>query len=391
MPPDSANPDDPPSRGPQFVRRADSCGHVPPLPYVSARHLPEPANPARDAVRAAAAWLREGRPVAFPTETVYGLAADARSASAVEAIFAVKGRPSHNPLIVHVTGVQMAAECIAGGMAGWPPKALALARAFWPGPLSLVVPRSAAIADIVVGGGPTVAVRCPNHPTALALLFEFGAPLVGPSANRSGRISPTCAADVFAEFGPQEQSGILTLDGGTCAAGIESTVVDATGQDVRILRRGVITADAIVQALADAFGPSAGRVLAGDHYEPAAHSGGSTAALSSPGLLASHYAPQTPSRLVEPSELVAWCAAPGPAAAVVTFEGVPIAQTGRIVRSITLPSDGAGYAKSLYRALREADSAGAAEILIADPRELASSGEAGLWLAILDRLTRACA
>ena len=176
-------------------------------------------EPAIKDIKEAASRLRDGGVVAFPTETVYGLGADAFSDAAVSRVFALKGRPSRNPLIVHVSGPLMAKRVTAT----WPVEAQRLADAFWPGPLSIVLPKRPEVPDIVTGGmgSASVAVRCPDHPTALALLYEFGSPLVGPSANLSGSISPTTAAHVRAAFSEQD---VLVLDGGPCATGIESTV-----------------------------------------------------------------------------------------------------------------------------------------------------------------------
>ena len=180
-------------------------------------------------IAAAAQRLREGRLVAFPTETVYGLGADALSEPAVARVFAAKGRPSHNPLIVHVSSIEMAQRVVKE----WTREADALARAFWPGPLTLVLEKAACVPGSVTGNGPNVAVRWPRHPVAAALIESFGGPIVGPSANPSGFVSPTTAWHVHQAFAGMD---VLVLDGGPCEVGIESTVVSLVG-GTRVLSR----------------------------------------------------------------------------------------------------------------------------------------------------------
>lgn len=214
---------------------------------------------------------QKGGVVAFPTETVYGLGADARNGEAVAHIYALKSRPRFNPLIAHVADAEIAKRYVE-----WNPWAEALAR-FWPGPLTLVLKHSAEIADIVTAGGDTVGVRVPSHPIAHALLKAFDGPIAAPSANRSGRISPTTAAHVEQEFGSDLP---LIIDGGPCVVGLESTVIDISGDSPRLLRPGAITREMLEEAL--------GRPLS------EASQGG---ALKSPGMLASHYAPTKPLRL----------------------------------------------------------------------------------------------
>lgn len=334
-------------------------------------------------MRTAAAVLRAGGLVAFPTETVYGLGADARSAQAVARVFAAKGRPSTNPLIVHVTGIDMARGCVAE----WPRRASVLANAFWPGALSIILPRAAVIPDIVTGGGPGVAVRCPNHPMALALLFEFEAPVVGPSANRSGNISPTTAAHVREEFGVGDvQSGadgelaVHVLDGGACAAGIESTVVSLLGTVPRVLRPGIISAAALAEALGEPV------ELAGEHGMVAS----AGQAMPAPGMLASHYAPHAPAVMVSLAELAAIAPGLTAGAAIVTHE--PLPETVRTAARVTMmPVEAERYAKALYASLRQADVPGTERIVIARPPRDTGDAEAdAIWEAIWDRLTRAC-
>ena len=191
-------------------------------------------EPDSRAIARAAEFLRAGRLVAFPTETVYGLGANALSPNAVRGIFWAKGRPSSNPLIVHIPDSSQ----IANVAADWPATAARLVERFWPGPLTIVVPKRPVVPDEVTAGGPTVAIRCPSHPVAQALLREVGLPLAAPSANRSTGLSPTRAEHVLKSLGGHID---MILDGGPCSGGIESTVVDVTGPVVRILRPGLIT------------------------------------------------------------------------------------------------------------------------------------------------------
>ncbi|MBL8990363.1 MAG: threonylcarbamoyl-AMP synthase [Phycisphaerae bacterium] len=313
--------------------------------------------------------LRAGGLVAFATETVYGLGADAFNPAAIDAVYALKGRPAHNPLIVHVTGADMARRVVAS----WTDEAERLARAFWPGPLSIVLPRAADLPAIVTAGGPNVAVRCPDHPTALALLFEFGGPLVGPSANPSGRVSPTTAEHVRQAFGPDR---VMVLDGGPCATGIESTVVSLAEPVARVLRPGVIGPAAIARAL--------GRAVELGARAPASGS----APLESPGLLDQHYAPEAEAVLFDEHQWPAVLAAgAGRRIAVVSHWNRPVPAPHRL---IVLPATAGEYAAMLYAALREADRPGG---LIAVERPPvgagASEGDAAVWQAVADRLRRA--
>ncbi len=298
--------------------------------------------------------LGESRLVAFPTETVYGLGADARSKAAVRRVFDAKGRPSNNPLIVHVSGEAMARR-VSGG---WPGTAATLAARFWPGPLSIIVPRGDEIPDQVTAGGSTMAVRCPAHPITLALIEAFGGPIVGPSANLSGGVSPTTAAHVREAFTEDE---VFVLDGGACSGGIESTVVSVLGDRARVLRPGLITPGMIAAAL----GPGSVEASAWEH---------ASGTLESPGLLSVHYAPKARAILVEPRD---WHRCVG--------TGVTV--SSRAGSTIVMPGDAEGYASRLYAALREADAMKPAVILIENPA--AGDAAGGLWTAILDRLTRA--
>ena len=307
--------------------------------------------------------LRGGGLVAFPTETVYGLGASALDAEAVGRIFAAKGRPANNPLIVHVSGVEMARDLAAT----WPARADLLARAFWPGPLTIVVPRGERVPAIVAGGGGTVALRCPDHPLTLALIEAFGGPIVGPSANLSGRISPTTPAHVRVSF--PDEARVLVLEGGACRGGIESTVVavDAAGP-VRVLRTGLIAPDRIASVLEQAVEVAA--------EFPEDHKG----AAASPGVIGPHYQPRTPAKLVDRKAIER------AAGDEVVLSLGPAATAAKV---IAMPTDAAGYAARLYAALHEADEARATRVLVERPE--VTGREAELWRAIMDRLSRACA
>jgi len=304
----------------------------------------------------ATAELRAGRAVAVPTETVYGLAADARDPRAVARIFALKGRPSDHPLIVHVAG----ADDLPSWFDPLPDGALSLARAFWPGPLTLVGPRAPGVPDAVTGGQATVAVRCPAHPVARALLERLGRGLAAPSANRFGRLSPTRAEHVAEEFANDD---LLVLDGGPCDVGLESTIVDLTGTTPRLLRPGGIGREALAAVLGRPL------ELAGDDSQDAPRA---------PGRLRSHYAPSAPLRIVAAEELPA-AVAPGEAALLRLAEGPVGAPVAR------LPSDPSGYGRALYAALRTLDATAPRAIVVEAPPQ----DEA--WRAVRDRLARAAA
>lgn len=324
---------------------------------------PPPSDPA---IARAVARLREGGLVAFPTETVYGLGADALNEAAVARVFAVKGRPSRNPLIVHVADAAAARPLVAS----WPEAAERLARAFWPGPLSIVLPKSAAVPALVTGGGPNVALRCPDHPVALSLLRAFG-PLVGPSANRSGRVSPTTAAHVREAF--PDAAEVLLLDGGACRAGIESTVVSLVGDRPRVLRPGIIGKERLAGVLGTAVdgptGPTPG-----------------DGAFDSPGQLESHYAPAAPARLCDAADLAEILDAGG-RIAVLGPAALVVAEPHRLY---AIPSDAMGYAAGLYAALREADRRRPDLIAVVAPWTYAEDPTDPVWEAVADRLRRAC-
>lgn len=339
--------------------------------------------------------LREGGLVAFPTETVYGLGADALNARAVARVFEVKGRPAHNPLIVHVTGLDMARALVAPG--AFDDRAVRLARAFWPGPLSIVLPRASHLPGAVTAGGPNVALRCPDHPVALALLYAFGGPLVGPSANPSGRVSPTCAQHVIEAFAHDQ---VLTLDGGACATGIESTVVSLAGPQAQVLRPGVIGAEQIAHALGQNVGYA-------PHVQapPAAGAGvpltSPARALDAPGLLASHYAPRARCVLIDDLgelEELAHDVEPGASIALLSHSllaadaATSDRASGVRVELIELPHEAPAYAAMLYAALRHADAQSPALIAVhAPPRTGETPAETAIWRAVHDRLSRASA
>jgi L-threonylcarbamoyladenylate synthase len=315
---------------------------------------------ARD-IEKAVAVLRAGGLVAFPTETVYGLGADASNPDALRKIFAAKGRPQDHPLIVHVAD--------AVQLANWardiPPPAARLAKRFWPGPLTIILRRAPHVSDLVTGGQDTVALRVPSHPVAQALLRAFGGGVAAPSANRFGRVSATTAGHVRHEFGAAVD---CVLDGGAADVGIESTIVDLSGARPALLRPGWITAAQLEQALGAAL-------VAPDAQSPRA-----------PGTLAKHYAPQTPLMMMEDDLLIEL-------ATSLSRQGKRVAVLARSARQpllanivwIAAPADAAGYAHDLYVNLRRLDEAGCDAILVERPPQEAA------WAAIADRLSRAAA
>jgi len=309
----------------------------------------------------AVAVLRSGGLVAFPTETVYGLGADASNAEAVARIFAVKGRPASHPLIVHLPD----AVQVANWARDVPEAARKLARRFWPGPLTLILRRAQSVSDAVTGGQDTVALRVPSHPVALQLLGRFGGGIAAPSANRHGRVSATTAEHVRHEFG---EAIDCVLDGGETDVGIESTIVDLSGPTPMLLRPGWIGPAELEEVLGVA---------------PAAAAADAPRA---PGTLAKHYAPQTTLIVMEFDLLMEL-------AATLTRVGKRVAALAMTDRRpvhegltwITAPSDPAAYAHTLYANLRELDEAGCETILVERPPQGAE------WMAINDRLTRAAA
>ena len=307
----------------------------------------------------AADRLRAGELVALPTETVYGLGADALNEAALAKIFAAKSRPADHPLIVHLGD----AEQLTRWASRVPREAIALARALWPGPLTMILPRADDVPDAVTGGQPTVGLRVPDHPVALALLQAFGSGIAAPSANRFGRISPTSAAHVEAELG--ERAGLI-LDGGACQVGIESTILDLSGPNPVVLRPGAIDAEAIAAVI--------GR-------PPLCRDESSAAAPRVSGALPAHYAPRTALRLIAPGALDAELSAAGAARlAVLSREAMPCDFRGIWKRA---PHSAEAYARALYADLRALDAAGCERILVETPPDDPD------WQAIRDRLERA--
>lgn len=316
-----------------------------------------------DEVRRAAEILRAGGLVAFPTETVYGLGADAASAQAIARLYAVKRRPADHPVIVHFAS----AEAAFAWARDVPAAARKLAARFWPGPLTLILKRSALARDFVTGGQDTIGLRVPSHPVAQALLREFGSGVAAPSANRFGRLSPTTAAHVRADLGSDVN---LVLEGGASAIGIESTIVDLSRGKAVLLRPGHIGARELEEALG----------------EPLTQA--DAAAPRAPGTLERHYAPKTPARLVPPHALDAEIAEHSARAgggetriAVLAFSR----PDERADYWLRMPREPEAYAQRLYSALRELDEAECEAILIEAPPDEPA------WQAVRDRLLRATA
>ena len=325
-------------------------------------------------IAAAAQALRSGALLGLPTETVYGLAADASSDAAVAKIFAAKGRPSDHPLIVHVAD----ASGIAHFASAVPAFAQALVDAFWPGPLTLILPRRAGVASAATGGQGSVGLRCPAHPVALAVLRACAAEgvwgVAAPSANRFGRVSPTTAAHVQSEFGAVLPD-LLVLNGGACAVGIESTIVDCTRGAAVLLRPGAITRAQIDAACGQ-------RLLLKEELQA------QTPRAS--GTLLAHYAPSAPVRLMDAAALQAALAArSADAPALALYARTPLhGPAHAALRTVVLhamPSDAAAAAAELFAMLRRFDDQGAGEIWIETPPSTPD------WEGVRDRLQRAAA
>jgi L-threonylcarbamoyladenylate synthase len=303
--------------------------------------------------------LRAGGVIAFPTETVYGLGADAEHPDAVARVFAIKARPPGHPLIVHLGD----AAALDVWCAEVPAVARRLAARFWPGPLTLVLQRSGRVPHVVTGGLDTVAIRVPRHEVALALLREFRGGIAAPSANRYGRVSPTTAAHVRADLGGDVD---VVLDGGPCQVGLESTIVDVSSGEPAILRPGGVTAEEIEEVVGRRVGVRAGGPV------------------RSPGQHPQHYAPRARVVIVDREKL-------GPRAAELLAAGRRVAVCGsggaddgpRGVEHVVLDPGPADAARGLYAALREVDRRGCDVVLVTMPEEV------GLGLAIADRLRRA--
>ncbi|MCX7018678.1 MAG: L-threonylcarbamoyladenylate synthase [bacterium] len=331
----------------------------------------DPQSPDPEILGRAAEILRAGGLVAFPTETVYGLGANAYDDIAVRRIFAAKGRPASNPLIVHLCSADAAPE-VAGN---WPPAARRLAERFWPGPLTLVVERGARVPDTVTAGGPTVALRVPAHAVALALIRAVGAPIAAPSANRSTRISPTRAEHVMRSLRGRID---MVLDAGRAPGGIESTVIDLSSDPPRLLRPGLIAPAEIEKILCARL----------DYpVHTTTPRGGCENVFRSPGMMKRHYAPQT---LMECHDQSA-----GQRALTLAAEGLRVAwlalDTDSSVVStpnlttIVMPSTPKAYASRLYATLHRIDNKGYERIIVTLPPS------ADEWLAVRDRLHRASA
>jgi L-threonylcarbamoyladenylate synthase len=316
------------------------------------------------AVHRAAERLRSGDLVALPTETVYGLAANAFDPKAVARIYEIKGRPAHNPIIVHVATLELAQGCVLH----WPAIAEKLARAFWPGPLTLVLPRSKVIPDIVAAGGQTVGVRWPSHPFIQAVIRECGFPLAAPSANLSNELSPTNASHVEKSLGNKIP---LIVDGGQSQVGIESTVLDLTAIPPRLLRPGMIHEEALLAVT--------GALTLG--------SGDSEEILKSPGQLQKHYSPRA--KLVVGS----WQNEEGLKSQIQNLKSqfsnfhviahTHIPSGHDFARVSVIPHDPEAFARALYAELHQCDDAGADVIIVE------AVPETDEWRAISDRLKRA--
>lgn len=320
----------------------------------------DPEHPDPTIIARAAELLRTGRLVAFPTETVYGLGANALDAAAVARIYAAKGRPKYNPLIVHLADIGQV-SAVAGG---WNDAAERLADAFWPGPLTLVLPKTDAVPEGVTAGLPTVAVRIPAHPVANALLSAAETPVAAPSANRSTQLSPTRGDHVLRSLGDAVD---LILDAGPTPVGIESTVVDVTTPVATLLRPGSISLDELIRVLGHV---EHGNGAAGDAARP------------SPGMLEKHYAPRAKVLLTAASDV----------RARIEQERVNGVRVGALVvhapvepttEIIAMPADPAGYATALYASLHALDDAGCDVIVVEKLPETSA------WLAVRDRLSRA--
>ena len=310
------------------------------------------SNCTADAMLDAAAHLKAGDLVAFPTETVYGLGADASNSKAVARIYSVKGRPNDHPLIVHIASMER--------MGDWasdvPEYAIALARSFWPGPMTLILKRSELAGDFITGGQDSVGVRVPDHVVALALLEAFecagGAGVAAPSANRFGHVSPTTAAAVIEELGDFLSKDDLVLDGGTCAVGVESTIIDCTGKAPSVLRPGAISIAMIEECTSLKTTQSDQEIRVS-------------------GSLENHYAPIAK---------VLLCEIPIAGQGFIAHANI---STPEAVIRLASPSDDEEFARILYSALRDADARGLSEVVVVQPIGI------GIAVAIRDRLARA--
>lgn len=306
--------------------------------------------------------LREGSLVAFPTETVYGLGADAANELAVRKVFQLKERPYDHPLIVHIGKFKQLEEWAAEV----PEDALKLAKAFWPGPLTIVLKKQPHVLDCVTSGQSTIALRMPNHPLAQSLLESFGGGLVAPSANKFTHISPTTAAAVHDEFGDH----VMVLDGGASHVGLESTIVDLSNGQAVILRPGMITAEAIEATLGKSIASSVTDV----------------SQIKAPGMHHLHYAPRTKTSVIDKTHIPTFLEtlkAEDLPMVFVMYSDLELLETKVDVDYVNLPADAAGYAHELYRTLRALDSQHYQRIMVED---VPADKE---WAAIRDRLLKA--
>ena len=322
----------------------------------------------RKAVLRAVELLREGEVVSLPTETVYGLAANALDEKAVAKIFRIKGRPANNPIIVHVASLEMAKRCAKH----WPEPAAKLSKAFWPGPLTLVLPRAGKIPEIVTAGGETVGIRWPSHPFIQAVIRECDFPLAAPSANLSSHVSPTNAGHVHAQLDGKIP---LIVDGGQSQVGIESTVLDLTETPPQILRPGMIHAESLAAVCGE---------VTSDRWQVAGKE-----MLRSPGLPQKHYSPKAKLLVLkwhDSEELNAHlvtCHLSPVTCFIIAHTRIP--SGGNFGGVSVIPHDAEAFARALYAELHRCDEAGARLIVVETPPDLPE------WIGITDRLRRAAA
>jgi L-threonylcarbamoyladenylate synthase len=336
------------------------------LPPSETSHWPETGPATEAAIADAVAILKRGGLVAFPTETVYGLGADAENPDALKCLYAVKGRPGHHPVIVHLAS----ADQLQDWAREIPDAAWQLAKAFWPGPLTLILPRSSRVPDAVTGGQGTVGLRVPAHPLAQKLLQAFKGGIAAPSANRFGKLSPTTAAHVRADLGADAD---LILDGGNCPVGVESTIVAFRDGQPVILRPGMITEAQITAILGQSTANSAN---------------GESSAIRAPGTLASHYAPGTPLVVLPPEDLIPaiqqkLAEYPAPIGVLARRERPALLSIAPNVAWVAADISPEGYARALYASLRALDAQGLSTIIVEEPPDTEE------WAAVRDRLQRA--